>query len=205
MRRRRGGAAEPAGSEPAPIHTEVTGRAAPPRLPGNRFVRWAINLWVLFHFAAVLAAASSVGPTSDLILAIWKPFRPYLQVLYLNQGYNFYAPQPAASTLVAYEVERGDGTTIKGRILDRSMKPRLLYHRYLLLTEHLVFVSEEAQTYWYRSYARHLCHKYGGTRVGLTRVIHYPATMEMIRNGSTLDEPFSYEERFMGDFACSDF
>ncbi len=168
-------------------------------------MRWAINLWVLFHFAAVLAAAGSVGPTSDLILAAWKPFRPYLQALYLNHGYNFYAPQPAPSTLVGYEIEGADGTIIRAAgSSTASITPRLLYHRYLLLTEHLVFVSEEAQTYWYKSYARHLCHKYGGSRVGLTRVIHYPATMEMIRNGSTLDEPFSYEERFVGDFSCSD-
>jgi hypothetical protein len=129
-----------------------------------------------------------------------------LQVFNLNHGYNFYAPQPAPSTLVSYDIEGADGKIIRtGRILDRSITPRLLYHRYLLLTEHLVFVSDEAQTYWYKSYARHLCHKYGGARVGLTRVIHYPATMEMIRDGLTLSEPVSYEERFVGDFACSDF
>jgi hypothetical protein len=204
MKRKRIAAVEPARSEPAPGHVQVT--APPRRPPFNRFVRWAINLAVLFHFAAVLAAASSVGPTSELILAVWKPFRPYLQVFYLNHGYNFYAPQPAPSTLLGYEIEGADGKIIRtGRVLDRSITPRLLYHRYLLLTEHLVFVSDEAQTYWYKSYARHLCHKYGGTRVGLTRVIHYPATMEMIRNGSTLNEPLSYEERFVGDFACSDF
>jgi hypothetical protein len=202
MKRKRGEAAEPAKSEPAQTGIRVT--APPRRLPLNRFVRWAINLWILFHFAAVLAAASSVGPTSDLILAIWKPFRPYLQAFHLNHGYNFYAPQPAASTLVDYAVERDDGTMIRGRILDRAMKPRLLYHRYLLLTEHLVFVSQETQTYWYKSYARHLCHKYRGARVGLSRVIHYPATMEMIRNGATLDEPYSYEEAFVGEFSCGD-
>ena len=206
MKRKRGAAVEPTRSEPARAEAQVAAPAPPRRPPLNRFVRWAINLWVLFHFAAVLTAASSVGPTSELILAAWKPFRPYLQMFYLNNGYNFYAPQPAPSTLVGYEVEGADGTIIRsGRILDRTITPRLLYHRYLLLTEHLVFVSEDAQTYWYRSYARHLCHKYGGTRVGLTRIIHYPATMEMIRNGSTLNEPFSYEERFVGDFACSDF
>jgi hypothetical protein len=206
MKRKRAVAVKPVRGEPARAEVQVPASTPPGRPPLNRFVRWAINLWVLFHFAAVLAAANSVGPTSELIVAAWKPFRPYLQVLYLNQGYNFYAPQPAPSTLLSYKIEGPDGTIIQsGRILDRTIAPRLLYHRYLLLTEHLVFVSEEAQTYWYKSYARHLCHKYGGTRVGLTRIIHYPATMEMIRNGSTLNEPFSYEQRFVGDFACSEF
>jgi hypothetical protein len=189
--------AKPAVPEPVSI---------PARRPaGNRFVRWAASLWVLFHFSAVLAAAGSVGPTSDLILAAWKPFRPYLQALFLNHGYNFYAPQPAPSTLLGYEVERDDGTIVRGRVLDRSVTPRLLYHRYLLLTEHLVFVSSDMQRHWYKSYARHLCRKFGGSRVGLTRLIHYPATMQMVRDGATLDEPMSYEEMFVGDFSCSEF
>jgi hypothetical protein len=187
--------------------TEVTAPALPPKLkpPLNRFVRWVINLCVLLHFAAVLTAAGSVGPTSDLIVEVWKPFRPYLQFLYLNQGYNFYAPQPAPSTLVKYEVERSDGSiAAKGSILEMAMTPRLLYHRHLLLTEHLVFVSQESQQHWYRSYARHLCHKYGGSKVSLTRRVHYPATMEMIRDGMGLDAPMSYEEVFVGEFPCGD-
>ena len=57
---------------------------------------------------------------------------------------------------------------------------------------------------WFKSYARHLCHKYQGPRVGLTLITHYPPTMEMVRNGATLDEPFSYEEMFVGDFSCDE-
>ena len=201
MKRKGTVAAEPARTEPVSTPASVGVR----RPPGNRLLRGLINLWVLFHFAAVLAAAGSVGPTSDLIIAAWKPFRPYLQAFYLNNGYNFYAPQPAPSTLVSYEVERGDGTTIRGRILDRSLKPRLLYHRYLLLTEHLVFVSDDLQKYWYKSYGRHLCHKYGGSRIRFTRLIHHPPTMEMVRAGATLDEPISYEEMFVGDFSCGEY
>ena len=174
------------------------------RPAGNTIARWAASLWVVFHFTAVLAAAASVGPTSGLVIAIWRPFRPYLQALYLNHGYNFYAPQPSPSTLVSYEVERADGTVIRGRILDRSTRPRLLYHRYLLLTEHMGLASSTALEEWYKSYARHLCHKYGGSRVGLTRLTHYPATMDMVRAGASLDEPFSYEEMFVGEFSCSE-
>ncbi|HEX3449290.1 MAG TPA: hypothetical protein VHS97_13605, partial [Isosphaeraceae bacterium] len=56
----------------------------PPKTVGNRLLRWAVNFWVVFHFAAVIAAAGSVGPTSDLVLAGWRLFRPYLQFFYLN-------------------------------------------------------------------------------------------------------------------------
>jgi hypothetical protein len=198
MQRKKPVVAKPAIPEPA--SAPVPAR----RPPGNRFLRWVVNLWVLFHFSAVLAAAASVGPTSGLVIAIWRPFRPYLQALYLNHGYNFYAPQPSPSTLVAYEVERGDGTVVRGRILDRSIRPRLLYHRYLLLTEHTGLASSSSLEEWYKSYARHLCRKHGGSRVSLTRLIHYPATMEMIRGGASLDEPFSYEEMFVGEFSCSE-
>jgi hypothetical protein len=196
MQRKKSVVAKQAAPEPVSI---------PVRRPaGNKFVRWAATLWLLFHFTAVLAAAASVGPTSGLVIAVWRPFRPYLQALYLNHGYNFYAPQPSPSTLVSYEVERADGTVIRGRILDRSTRPRLLYHRYLLLTEHMGLAPPTSLEEWYKSYARHLCHKYGGSRVGLTRLIHHPATMEMVRAGAGLDEPFSYEEMFVGDFACSE-
>jgi hypothetical protein len=181
-------------SAPAPVR----------RPPRNRFVRWGVNLWVVFHFAAVLAAASSVGPTSDLVIAVWRPFRPYLQALYLNHGYSFYAPEPSPSTLVRYEVERSDGTVARGFITDVPMRPRLLYQRYLLLTEHMGLASPNLFRDWYKSYARHLCHKYGGSRVGLTQVIHYPPTMEMVRGGAGLKEPFNYDEMFAGDFACGE-
>jgi hypothetical protein len=167
-------------------------------------VRWAVNLWLVFHFSAVLAAASSVGPTSDLLIATWELFRPYLQALYINQGYKFFAPQPAPPTLLSFEAHRADGTVMRGRVPERSIQPRLLYHRYLLLTEHIGIAPPDAQQHWYKSYARHLCHKYGATRISLTRVTHYPPTMEMVRNGAKLDDAFTYEELFVGDFECGE-
>ena len=62
---------------------------------------------------------------------------PYLQILYLNHGYQFFAPEPGESTLLAFEAERDDGTVVRGRIPDRTTWPRLLYHRHFMLTEHM--------------------------------------------------------------------
>jgi hypothetical protein len=177
----------------------------PPKMDSNRLLRWAVNFWVLFHFAAVIAAAGSVGPTSDLVLAGWRLFRPYLQFFYLNHGYNFFAPQPVPSTLLNFEAVRDDGSVVTGRIPDRQTQPRLLYHRYLLLTEHIGVAPPDLQPNWYKSYARHICRKYGATRVSLTRLTHFPPTMEMVRNGTRLDESWSYEEMFVGDFSCHEF
>jgi hypothetical protein len=186
------------------VESAIPPMAAPAKPAGNRLVRWAVNFWVLFHFAAVIAAAGSVGPTSDLVLAGWKLFRPYLQLFYLNHGYNFFAPQPVPSILLDFEAVRDDGTVVSGRIPNRTIQPRLLYHRYLLLTEHIGVAPPELQPNWYKSYARHICRKYGATRVNLTRVTHLPPTMEMVRNGMGLDAPWSYEEMFAGDFECGE-
>jgi hypothetical protein len=164
-----------------------------------------VNLWVVFHFSAVLAAAASVGPASGLLIATWGIFRPYLQALYINQGYKFFAPEPAPSTLLDFEAKRSAGTSIRGRLPDRSLEPRLLYHRHLLLTEHIAIAPLDAQQSWYKSYARHLCHKYGAKRVSLTRLTHYPPPMEMVRNGTRLDDSLTYEEMFVGDFECGEF
>ena len=70
--------------------------------------------------------------------------------------------------------ERDDGTVVRGRIPDRAIQPRLLYHRHFMLTEHMAQAPPELQEKWYGSYAQHLGRKYGATRVSLTRQTHLP-------------------------------
>ena len=111
--------------------------------PRRRYLRLAVNLWLVFHLAAIIIAPAAVGPASDLVLAAWDQFQPYLEVLYLNHGYHFFAPEPEESTLLVFEAERADGTVVRGRIPDRATQPRLLYHRYFMLTEHMKDASEE--------------------------------------------------------------
>jgi hypothetical protein len=178
--------------------------ASSPRPAGRRLLRWIVNLWVVLHFSAILAAAASVGPSSDLVLASWRVFRPYLEILYLNHGYNFYAPEPTPSTLLTFVAERDDGTLVRGRIPDPSLWPRLLYQRHLLLTEHIGIAPPPLHKHWYKSYARHLCHQYAASRIRLTRLTHYPPAMEMVRNGRQLDDPASYEEMDLGVFRCGE-
>jgi hypothetical protein len=171
----------------------------------NRLLRWVGTVFVVAHFSALLSAAGSVGPTSELITEVWRVFRPYLQFFFLNHGYNYYAPEPAPSTLLDYEVEGTDGSIItRGRLPNHGIWPRLLYHRYLLLTEHIAVAPPMWQHHWYRSYARHLCRKYGGAKVRLTRLTHSPPTMGMVRDGTRLDDPVTYMEMPLGEFACGE-
>ncbi len=68
--------------------------------------RWAVNAGSCFHVAAIVIAPAAVSPSSDLIQAGWDLFQPYLQLLDLNHGYHFFAPEPGDSTLLAFEAER---------------------------------------------------------------------------------------------------
>ncbi len=190
-----------------------------------RWARRLITVALLFHLTAIVIAPASVAPSSGLIQQTWLLFRPYLQALYLNHGYHYFAPQPGESTLLAFTIEWADGETIEGHIPDRSTFPRLLYHRYFMLTEQMPYAPSPASGFvtpqeaaapqsedqpahpalvqdWYRSYAQCLLRKYNGSRVTLRRVVHYLPSMEMVIEGASLDEPASFEEQPLGTFTC---
>jgi hypothetical protein len=134
--------------------------------------------------------------------ACWNCFEPYIELLYLNHGYHFFAPEPEESTLLSYEAERPDGTLIHGRIPDREINPRLLYHRYFMLTEHMRDAPAELQDLWHRSYAEQIGRQFGAIRVSLTRQTHLLPTRDRITQGGRLSDPESYESQPLGDFRC---
>jgi hypothetical protein len=184
---------------PEPVHPRSAATSPAVR---NRLLRWCINLCVILHFSAIISAAVVVGPAPDYMQAVWKVFHPYLQVFFLNYGFNFFAPEPSPTTLMDFEAVRADGSIVKGRIPEGSIRQGLLYERQLLLTEHIGVVPEEFRNEWYRSYARHLCRKYGATKVHLVLLMHFPLPMEQIRAGWRLDNPFTYQKMDLGDFPC---
>jgi hypothetical protein len=180
--------------------------AADPPAASNRLtfrpLRWAVNIWLVYHLCGVVIAPAAVAPSSELIESAWYLVHPYLQFLCLNNGYHFFAPEPTESTLLAYKADRADGTVVEGRIPNRSIVPRLLYHRHFMLTEHMKDAPAELQSEWVSSYAEHLCRKFDAARVTLTGQIHNLPTMEMVRSGVRLDDPASYEDEPLGVFEC---
>jgi hypothetical protein len=179
--------------------------AAVPRAASRKLLRGAVNLWLAWHLAALIIAPASVAPSSELVRSAWTLFQPYLQALYLNNGYHFFAPEPSDSALVAFAARRDDGSVVRGRIPDRRIGPRLLYHRHFMLTERLAAAPPELQQPWRTSYARHCGRVHGATQVSLTGLTHHLPTMEMVRHGVHLDDPGSYEEEPLGDFRCDAF
>ncbi len=65
--------------------------------------------------------------------------RPYIDVMYLNHGYAFFAPNPGSSYLLRARLEYADGRSpVELTLPDRQRHwPRLLYHRHFMLSEHL--------------------------------------------------------------------
>jgi hypothetical protein len=95
---------------------------------------------IAFHLTAVfwgpLAFGSAGSPFTDGVFGV---LRPYIDALYLNHGYSFFAPDVGPSHLVDYRVEFADGREpVTGRFPDLArQQPRLLYHRHFMLSESL--------------------------------------------------------------------
>jgi hypothetical protein len=164
-----------------------------------------VNLWLLYHLAGIVIAPWSVPPSSRLVQNSWRFVAPYVQILFLNHGYHYFAPEPGNSTLVAYVLEMPDGRHVTGRIPNRGIWPRLLYHRHFMLTEFLASSDNyppAIRKELLRSMARELCREHGAVRVTLSKVTHRLPTMEHIRAGGTLND--SYSEELPETFSCDE-
>lgn len=135
-----------------------------PNLP-----RWAMTLLSLFavvHVIAVYAEpfrfstqAESPAPADDAIL-VRNTLKPYIDMMYLNHGYYFFAPNPGPSHLVVCvfnDVDFNSKSASPEAVSNKSQperivypdklvqKPRLLYHRYFMYTEfyHTLFTPSD--------------------------------------------------------------
>src|SRR5262245_60353780 len=123
------------------------------------FVRLALSVLFVVHLTAVFVAPLTPAvqtamqlnlppaalPTQPPVPWLAQLFRPYLDVAYLNHGYNFFAPDPGPSHLVEYDLELSDGSHLTGRFPERTQQqPRLRYHRHFMLAEQLSGLPPEA-------------------------------------------------------------
>ena len=129
-----------------------------------RLLRWAVNCWLVFHLCAIIIAPASVAPSSEVIESAWSVFQPYLEFMYLNHGHHFFAPEPAASTLISFAPNAP--TARPSPVTSPTAKPCLacLYHRHFMLTEHLHDAQlrempDELLDEWVNSYAAHIRHE----------------------------------------------
>jgi hypothetical protein len=116
----------------------------------------SLSIFAVMHVIAVYAEpfrfstqAESPAPADDALL-VRNSLKPYIDMMYLNHGYYFFAPNPGPSHLVVCTFNEVDFSskadasanarkpTQPDRIVypDKLVqKPRLLYHRYFMYTE----------------------------------------------------------------------
>ena len=151
-------------------------------------------------FALVLPPLSvqtrgPIGPSPSVSTGLeWV--EPYSQLLYIDRGYAFFAPDPGPSHLIQAAITGPDGQRREKIYPDiEQQRPRLLYHRHFMLSEFLQEIyhppgppeelqkvdPQEAQ-YWSVARARyesvrqsimdHLRHEYSGNDVAIARIEH---------------------------------
>jgi hypothetical protein len=73
--------------------------------------RAVVSLLIILHFGGILTAVMTVPPTPWLANVLWTRFyRPYLEFMYLNNAYHFYAPEPGPATLAWFYIKYEDGS-----------------------------------------------------------------------------------------------
>lgn len=166
-----------------------------------------VNAWLVFHLFSIIAAPSSVMPSSRFSQASWEVAAPYLQLMYLNHGFHYFSPEPGAATTIGYELEFEDGSKETGVFPNKNIQPRLLYHRHFMLTEFQasdVPEDRKRQEIWFRAFARNLCRRSGAVSVKLSKIKHFIATQEWILAGGKLSDPEMFSETELGTWKRSE-
>jgi hypothetical protein len=163
-----------------------------------------LNILVVVHLVAVLSAPLTVGPSSQTSRRAWNLLSPYLQALYLNHGFHYFAPEPGSSNLVSWSVTRENGSTVSGRFPNFDISPRLMYHRHFMLSEVLGNSSPELQPDIVRGFARNLLREHGGKAVSLSTIRHELSSMARVRAGGKLTDSDLYTEQPFGTYTRED-
>lgn len=178
--------------------------------------RWRVglSLVLLLHFLAILvppftfATSSGPGLASPFATPWMGAMRAYIDTLFLDHGYFFFAPNPGPLHLIRAKLEFADGRPpVEVQLPDRNVHwPRLLYHRHFMIAEqfHGSFVPPKPpaeiasdpvrmeswrrgrETYEQRRRAieQHLQSAYGASQVTVRRIEHSlygPGEFEQLR------------------------
>jgi hypothetical protein len=130
-----------------------------------------------------------------LPMALTKYLHHYANLLYINNGYDFFSPDPSVSHLIRYEIYNNAGEEIaKGQFPNRREQwPRLFYHRHMMLVEQsrdpaMAGLGIEA------AIAEELLEKHDGDRARLSMIRHHLLTPQQVKDGMRIDAPATYEE-----------
>ena len=193
--------------------------------------RGLLSVLILLHLLAVFLPpftfASSpqpgAAPPSPFAQLFLEFFQPYINALFLDHGYAFFAPDPGPAHLFKAQLEFAEGQPPLELLFPnrRAQWPRLLYHRHFMLSERLndgyrpaiapPGIAQDAaqlavyrqgrwnyETYFERvagSYREHLRIRHGAQRVHLIRLEHRLLYPdEVFEQGRRMDAAELFEE-----------
>ena len=118
--------------------------------PGWSKLKTRLASLVILGFLFILILGPLSNPVASPYLSgpIAAKVSPLHRALFLGHGYRFFGPDPGPGHLLVYQGQKADGTKFEGVFPDSdSHWPRLLYHRWFMLSEtlfneHALLLSE---------------------------------------------------------------
>ncbi len=119
-------------------------------------------------------------------------FTHYDNLLFLNNGYEFFSPDPIWSHLIEFTVfDAANQPIVEGRFPDRRDQwPRLLYHRYMMLAEQSGDAELDGAPL---KIADWLLQEYDGQRLTLRWVRHHLLQQQAVLDGKSPNDQSTYE------------
>lgn len=115
-------------------------------------------------------------------------FQHYLNLAYLNHGYNFFAPDPAGTHVIRYQVPQISGEPLEREFPNLQQQwPRLLYHRHMMLAEQTWGMGPESGQH----YADHLSTLHG-VPIKIDLYFHTLLDPQSVIDGRELNEASTY-------------
>lgn len=169
---------------------------AAPRKAGSpaMFVRVAVSIFIVWHFAGVFLAALSIPISSPLVYSIAQKgiMQWYLDAIFMNQGHSFFAPEVGPGHLIKYQLYDQNNQIVEQSDFPSRKEhwPRLLYHRYFMLADQSDVPTDNKQEsdMWQRkyleAYGRQLLrdHEQAQTVV-VRRYAHWPLPESYVSDG----------------------
>lgn len=207
----------PSGQQPPPRKPTAPPRPAG-EIGWHPVWRWLVSLLIVLHLLAVFCAPWDLSTSAALppgfippidnlgrqlpppVGVLQEPIVPrslhgffshYLNLLYLNHGYEFFAPDPNGSHVIRYQIRDSGGREVAGGQFPdlKAQWPRLLYHRHMMLAAQTGDMGEESG----RLYAQHLLAVNGGQSIRMEWIIHKLLPPQDVKNGKQLDAPETYQ------------
>jgi hypothetical protein len=158
------------------------------------FIRIVISLLIAWHFTGIFLAALSIPERSPLVMALSQrpPMQNYLDMLYMNQGHSFFAPDVGPGHVLRYELfDRSNTLLNQGTLPDKKEHwPRLLYHRHMMLADQSDIgdssdpAGSRLKQAYLEGYGRHLLRlNRGAQTVRVQLYAHWPLPSSFLQDG----------------------